>query len=372
VNGGKYKPVAKKVWPQNEPMPQDLNPPLRPIEWDRDPLLKIPPRFIPSEKITMERIEGLNFGPEGWLSKEEFHFLADVVKLREKVLAFGPEERGLLKREIGQPYKIPTIPHEPWQIRPILIPAAIRGAFMELVKERVRTGLYEQTNSSYSSPIFAVLKQDKTSLRIVHNLQRLNSVTIRDAGLPPRIEEFIDTMVGRTCYGLVDIMGGYDQQELHPSSRPMTAFDVILLGGMQLTRLPQGATNSVAVYQAQMAWILRDDLPEVVQIFIDDAGIKGPKSDYGGAVLPENPGIRRFIWEYAVALERVLYRIEFAGLTVSGKKFAVCVPALDVLGHELSCRGRSVVVSKKNKVLEWPTPQTGLHILQFLGLCSFV
>jgi hypothetical protein len=141
---------------------------------------------------------------------------------------------------------------------------------------------------------------------------------------------------------------------------------------MQLTRLPQGATNSVAVYQAQMAWILRDDLPEVVQIFIDDAGIKGPKADYGGAVLPENPGIRRFIWEYAVALERVLYRIEFAGLTVSGKKFAVCVPALDVLGHEVSCRGRSVAASKKNKVLEWPTPQTASHILQFLGLCSFV
>jgi hypothetical protein len=133
-------------------MPQDLNPPLRPIGWDRDPFLtplsRVPPRFTPSEKITTERIEGLNFGSEGWLSEEEFHLLADVVKLREKVLAFGPEERGLLKREIGQPYKIPTIPHEPWQIRPIPIPAAIQGAFMELVKERVRTGLYEQTNSS--------------------------------------------------------------------------------------------------------------------------------------------------------------------------------------------------------------------------------
>jgi hypothetical protein len=55
----------------------------------------------------------------------------------------------------------------------------------------------------------------------------------------------------------------------------------------------------------KMAWILWDDLPDVVQIFIDDAGIKGPKSDYSRAVLPENPGIRHFIWEYAVALERV-------------------------------------------------------------------
>jgi hypothetical protein len=104
-----------------------------------------------------------------------------------------------------------------------------------LVKGRVLIGLYKQTNSSYSSPIFAVLKQDKASLRIVHNLQRLNSVTIRDAVLPPRIEEFVETMAGQTCYGLVDVMGGYDQRELHPLSRPMTAFDASLLGGMQLT-----------------------------------------------------------------------------------------------------------------------------------------
>jgi hypothetical protein len=66
--------VAKKVWPQ------DLNPPLQPIEWDWDPLLtplsKVPPRFTPSTKITFERLEELNFGPKDWLSEEEFHLLA--------------------------------------------------------------------------------------------------------------------------------------------------------------------------------------------------------------------------------------------------------------------------------------------------------
>jgi hypothetical protein len=61
VNGGKYKLVAKKVRPQNIPMPQDLNPPLRPIEWDGDPFLtplsRVPPGFTPSDKIATERIE---------------------------------------------------------------------------------------------------------------------------------------------------------------------------------------------------------------------------------------------------------------------------------------------------------------------------
>ncbi|CAH7675815.1 hypothetical protein PPACK8108_LOCUS10882 [Phakopsora pachyrhizi] len=34
-----------------------------------------------------------------------------------------------------------------------------------------------------------------------------------------------------------------------------------------------------------------------------------------------NPGIRQFIWEYAVVLERVLFRIVEAGLTVSGRRW---------------------------------------------------
>ena len=56
-----------------------------------------------------------------------------------------------------------------------------------------------------------------------------------------------------------------------------------------------------------MMWILQDEIPQNAGIFIDDGGIKGPESDYGGEVLPENPGIQRFIWEFAVTLERILF-----------------------------------------------------------------
>lgn len=54
-------------------------------------------------------------------------------------------------------------------------------------------------------------------------------------------------------------------------------------------------------------------------IFIDEGGIKGPRSRYQEEALEENPQIRRFIWEYATNLERILSRIEEAGLAISGK-----------------------------------------------------
>jgi hypothetical protein len=208
-------------------------------------------------------------------------------------------------------------------------------------------------------------------LRIVHDLQVLNKVTIKDAGLPPKIEEFVDSFAGRACYGLGDIMGGYDERELDPASRPLTTFETVL-GRLQLTRLPQGATNSVAVYQAQMTWILQEEIPEHVGIFIDDGGIKGPTSTYNNEKITENKGIRRFVWEYAVTLERILFRIEEAGLTISGEKFACCVPALDIVGHVVSQAGRIMSSQKVNKIQSWPALKNKKDIRGFLGLCVYV
>ena len=101
-------------------------------------------------------------------------------------------------------------------------------------------------------------------------------------------------------------MGSYGKRELEKTSRPMTTFETTL-GRLQLTRLPQGATNSVAVYQAQMTWILQEEIPENVGIFIDDGRIKGPRTRYKQERLGKNNQIRRFIWEYAITLERILF-----------------------------------------------------------------
>ena len=75
-------------------------------------------------------------------------------------------------------------------------------------------------------------------------------------------------------------------------------------------------------------------------------------------MLAENPGIQRFIWEYAITLERIFFRIEESGLTVSGKKFTVCVPSLDIVGHVVSYEGQSISKKKINKILSWPQPTT--------------
>ncbi|MBW0586824.1 hypothetical protein O181_126539 [Austropuccinia psidii MF-1] len=123
---------------------------------------------------------------------------------------------------------------------------------MELIRERIRTGLSEQYTSSYISPVFCVAKSNG-KLRLLHDFQELNKLTIKDAGLPPDSEEFVDAFSGRALYGLGDIIGGYYERKLDISTRPLTNF-TCPLGILQLRGLTQGETNSFAVYQAHMTF----------------------------------------------------------------------------------------------------------------------
>ncbi|MBW0467160.1 hypothetical protein O181_006875 [Austropuccinia psidii MF-1] len=166
-------------------------------------------------------------------------------------------------------------------------------------------------------------------------------------------------------------MGGYDERELGITTRPLTTFETPL-GRLQLTRLPEGATKSVAVCQAQMTWILLEEIPEHLGIFIDDGVIKGPRLTYQHKKLKEKPLIRGFVWEYAVKLERIIFRIKEEVLTTSGSKLAFCVPALDIVGHFVSLGGRKISKQKINKIQNWPRATTRKEVRGFLGLWEYV
>lgn len=369
----KYKPVGQKVKPVATSYPRELNPPMKRPPLARDPYetpLALPPTpFEAIGNLTKERLEGIDMGPKGFLNEEERQLMINVLQFRHKALAFSDEERGLLKRSWADPYKIPTIEHEPWHDKPIPLPFSARPALMDLIRQRIKTGLYERTESSYSSRWFAVPKKDGR-WRIVHSLERLNAVTIRDAGVPPVIEEFIEDLVGRSIYGLLDIFGGYDERELHEESRPLTAFQTPL-GHLQLTRLPQGYTNAVAEQMRINRHVLEDEIPEHVQIFLDDNPIKGPHSDYGGETMPDST-VRRFVWEYAVALERILYRLEEAGLTAAGSKLILATSELKCLGTVVTKDGRRMAKNKINKIVRWPPLRCAKDVRSFLGMCTVV
>ena len=373
-----YKKVDRKVKPVSGTFPQEA---LVRRSFPHDPLeglpvlSKNPPEFIPSQHITAERYEQMNINSEGFLGPEEEKLFAQVLLFNEKALAFEETDRGTLREDYFSPYIMATIPHSAWEEKNIPIPPGIKDKVIDLLKHKMDAGVYEHCQSAYRSKWFCVLKKTG-KLRIVHDLQALNAVSIRDAGGPPILDDFVEPFAGRQCYTVFDLFWGFDARRVHMDSRDLTAF-ATPLGLLRLTCMPMGYTNSPAEFQKCMVFILRDEIPTVANIFIDDLPIKGSATIYpdrnGDAeTLKENPGIRRFVWEHAVDVNRVMHRIKQAGATFSTKKMQICLPEVLIVGTKCTPAGRLPDDLKVEKILNWPALKTPSEARGFLGLCGTV
>lgn len=312
---------------------------------------------------------------DDFLWPEEVKLFAHIIRTNEHVLAFEDSERGTLREDYFSPYIMPVVPHIPWAHGNIPIPPGIKEKVVDLLKEKMKAGVYERSQSSYRSRWFCVLKKNG-NLRIVHDLQPLNAVSIRETGLPPILDDFVEPFAGRKCYTVFDLFWGFDARKVDPASRPMTAF-LTPLGLLQITSIPTGYTNSPSEFQASMTFVLQDEIPAKTNIFIDDVPIKGPATEYldkdgHPEVLAENPGIRRFIWEHALDVHRIMHRIGHAGAKFSPHKTQICRQEVMIVGQKCTPEGRCPDDDKVSKITNWPPLTTPKQVRGFLGLCGTV
>ena len=185
-----YKKVAKKVHPIATSLPEDFW-----IIWrhPEDPLLTLPPLpthpppFLPGTRLTQEHYDALDLNKFDFLWPEEVKLAAHVLKVNEMALAWTEAERGRFKDDYFSPVKIPTIVHTPWVHRNIPVPTGLLDKVIDIFKEKIAAGVYEPSDASYRSCWFCVPKKNG-SLRLVHDLQPLNAITIRNAAVPPFID----------------------------------------------------------------------------------------------------------------------------------------------------------------------------------------
>jgi hypothetical protein len=373
--GKKYKPVADKVKPILAELPQKFR-----IERNikGDPLAEMPtlnpcpPEFEAKGRYTDDRrevIEALH--NDGLLEPEERKLMHHFMMEHEKSFAWDENERGKLKHEFFPPVDMPVVRHTPWVCSQIPIPPGHFEEFCKNIKQKIDAGVYEPSNSSYRSPIFAVIKKDGKSLRIVHALERLNEVTIQHSGVTPGTEALAEHFAGRACGGTLDMFVGYDNRDLAEGSRDYTTFQTPF-GAMRLVKLPMGWTNSVPIFHDDVTYILQEEIPHVTIPYIDDVPVRGPATRYETEEgdyerIPENKGIRRFVWEHFQNLNRVVTRMIYAGGTFSGKKAVLCKDVFEVVGHTCSYKGRIADPGRVEVISNWGKLANFSQVKAYLG-----
>jgi hypothetical protein len=285
--------------------------------------------------------------------------------------AWSDAERGHFREDFFPPIEIPTIPHKPWAVRNMPIPPGIYKEVCELLKKKIDAGVFEPSNSSYRSRWFCVVKKDGSSLRMVQSLEPLNAVTIQHSGVPPFTEQLVEQFAGRACGGMLDLYVGYDERALAESSRDLTTIQTPF-GAIRLKVLPMGWTNSVPIFHDDVTFILRFEIPHLTVPYIDDVPIKGPRPDYklpdgSYETIPENTGIRRFVWEHFQGVNRIVQRMKYAGGTFSGFKSVLCAREITVLGHRCTPEGRLPDTTQVDKILNWSELFDVSDVRSFLG-----
>jgi hypothetical protein len=156
----------------------------------------------------------------------------------------------------------------------------------------------------------------------------------------------------------------------------MTTFQMPL-GAKRLTSLTMGGTNSSQTMQGDSTHIFQEEIPEITVPFIDDVAIKGPVTRYelpDGTyeTIPQNPGIRRFVWEHLCNFVRVCQRMKAYGGTFNGKKLKVIVLEVDIVGHICSYEGHIPDPSKVQVIKDWPICETLTQVRAFLRTCGIL
>jgi hypothetical protein len=175
-----YKPAHRKVKPVPGVMPEEAKTVRR---YPEDPLADLPevkwdpPPFVGGERLTVERLEKMEWRKNGFLTEAERRIFDQILLDNEMGLAFDETERGTFRDDYFSPYRIATIPHVPWAEKNIPTPPGLAEVVDKIIREKLANGVIEPSTSSYRSKFFLVAKKASGKYRIVHDLQPLNRIS---------------------------------------------------------------------------------------------------------------------------------------------------------------------------------------------------
>ncbi|GBG65824.1 hypothetical protein CBR_g53795 [Chara braunii] len=226
----------------------------------------------------------------------------------------------------------------------------------------------ETVNKNDYTTVWALAEDFKKKAR--KDLQRLNAVTVRDAGGLPNADALSESCAGRPVISLINLYSGYDQFLVYPPDRPVIAMSTPRRL-IHMNIAAQGWTNAVAMVQRHMIRAMQTVSPHITQPYIDDLAVKGPREREEDEVRA-SPSIILMTW-HIQDLDRVLSLLEEYNLTASGPKSKHCMREATILGFVCNKSGRRPDVKKTDKIVEWSVPFRSItDVRSFLGTCGFL
>ncbi|GBG81247.1 hypothetical protein CBR_g31919 [Chara braunii] len=324
-------------------------------------------RATERHRIPDKVADTMKIGIDGFLTEEETRLIKRTCQEFHLAFAFSDHQKGRLDAKLIPPVTIHMVEHECWNDKGPSYKFGIAGEVTDLLRAKMDSFVAKPTASPYANRWLVFRKPNKI-LRWIQDLQKLNTVTIRDADSLPQADLLAESHAGRSIYSLIDLYSGYDQLPLDVRDRTYTAM-YTPVGQLQMQVTPMGFTNVVAEAQQRMLTVAREMFPDKCEPYIDDNPIKGAQEKDETEV---RPGIRRFVWDHLEDIKDLLCRFLVYNITASGPKSILAVPEVTILGFRCGAYGRKPDLAKTDKISQWPTPlRTTTEVRAFIGVVNF-
>ena len=148
-----------------------------------------------------------------------------------------------------------------------LAPAGLRKE-QECVKDMLTGGQIEPSDSPWTSPVVLVTKKDG-STRFCVDYRRLNSLTVKDAYLLPRIDDSLRLLGNQQWFSTMGLASGYWQVAMSLEAKRKAAF-VTNEGLFQFRVMPFGLCNAPVTFERLMDRVLCGMRWSRCLVYLDD------------------------------------------------------------------------------------------------------
>ena len=220
----------------------------------------------------------------------------------------------------------------------------------EHLKLMLDTGIIWRSNSPWCNAVVFVRKKDG-SLCFCIDFRKLNSLTVKDSHLLPRICETLESLTGAAHYSTFDMNSGFWQVPMDEESKQYTAFTLGCMGLYECESMPFGLCNTPPTFQRLMQNCLGELNLTYCLIYLDDVIVFSE--------MPEEH-LRRMCVVFDCLREH--------GLKLKPSKCDVFKSEINYLAHHVSWKG--VLPSKQNlkSIAQCPPPDTYTEVKSFVGL----
>ena len=232
------------------------------------------------------------------------------------------------------------------------VPFALKKPVEVALDSLVEQGIISPVKfSSWAAPIVPVMKQDGTVRLCGDYKVSINHALQVDSYPIPRVEHLFASMSGGKYFSKLDLSQAYLQIPLDDSSKELVTINTHK-GLFRYNRLPFGISSAPAIFQRCMENLLQGI--NGVCVYFDDILVTGSSSE-----------------DHLQNLDKVLTKIDEAGLRLKRSKCSFMMSKIEYLGHVIDEHGIHPTEDKVKAIQEAPRPKNVSELRSFIGILNY-